>query len=181
MRLKGLASATDIRRTGDCGRRSGWLLRLHRRCADAGQPGAVGRGALIGVGVFSAEGSEVGTVSAVTRWQRRPHQRDQTDHGSRLGLGERTVAVRQDSFIALEGAVVSTCPPKRSMPCRPNRVCAEPRRDLRPDRLPLPLALDRVPDQRGDVGAAERLHLADAGRRGDVDLGQIGADHVDAR
>ena len=40
--------------------------------------------------------------------------------------------------------------------------------------------LDRVPDQCGDVGAAEALDLPDAGRRGDIDLGQIIADHVDA-
>src|SRR6185503_9807643 len=43
-----------------------------------------------------------------------------------------------------------------------------------------PLLLDRVPDQRSDVGAAEALDLADAGRRGDVDLGEVVADHVDA-
>ncbi len=34
------------------------------------------------------------------------------------------------------------------------------------------LFLDLVPDQRRDVGAAEILHRADAGRRGDVDLGE---------
>ena len=45
----------------------------------------------------------------------------------------------------------------------------------------LELRLDRIPDQRRDVGAAELLHLADAGGRGDVDLGEIRPDHVDAR
>jgi hypothetical protein len=44
----------------------------------------------------------------------------------------------------------------------------------------LPLFLDLVPDQRRDVGAAEILHRADAGRRGDVDLGEEAVDHVDA-
>ena len=43
-----------------------------------------------------------------------------------------------------------------------------------------PLRLDLVPDQRRDVGAAEILDRADAGRRGDVDLGEEVADHVDA-
>src|SRR5690606_19162302 len=40
--------------------------------------------------------------------------------------------------------------------------------------------LDRVPDHRGDVGAAEALDLADAGGGGDVDLGEVVADDVDA-
>jgi hypothetical protein len=40
--------------------------------------------------------------------------------------------------------------------------------------------LDRIPDQRRDVGAAEALHLANAGRRGDVDLGEIIPDDIDA-
>ena len=39
---------------------------------------------------------------------------------------------------------------------------------------------DRVPDQRGDIGAAEALDFLDAGGRGNVDLGHIVADHVDA-
>ena len=38
--------------------------------------------------------------------------------------------------------------------------------------LTFALGLDLVPDQRRDVGAAEILHRADAGRRGDVDLGE---------
>ena len=44
----------------------------------------------------------------------------------------------------------------------------------------LELRLDRIPDQRRDVGAAELLHLADAGGRGDVDLRQVRPDDVDA-
>src|SRR3954469_10731646 len=43
------------------------------------------------------------------------------------------------------------------------------------------LALDRVPNERGGVGAVEGVDGDDAGRRGDVDLGQPApADHVDA-
>ena len=42
-----------------------------------------------------------------------------------------------------------------------------------------PLPLDLVPDQRSDIGAAEVFHRADAGRRGDIDLGEEAADHVD--
>src|SRR5262249_34048150 len=37
-----------------------------------------------------------------------------------------------------------------------------------------------IPDARGNVRSTEGLDLADAGGRGDVDLGQIGTDHVDA-
>ena len=44
----------------------------------------------------------------------------------------------------------------------------------------LPLLLDLVPDQRRDVRPAEIPDRADAGRRGDVDLGEPAADHVDA-
>src|SRR5262249_37821819 len=39
---------------------------------------------------------------------------------------------------------------------------------------------DLVPDHHRDVRAAEILHRADAGRRGDVDLGEEAVDHVDA-
>src|SRR5690242_5616897 len=42
------------------------------------------------------------------------------------------------------------------------------------------LALRHVPDHGGDVRPSERGDLPDAGRRGDVDLGEIVADHVDA-
>src|SRR5690349_23999041 len=42
------------------------------------------------------------------------------------------------------------------------------------------LRFDLVPDQRSDVGAAKIFDRADAGRRGDVDLGQKAADHIDA-
>ena len=41
-------------------------------------------------------------------------------------------------------------------------------------------ALDRVPDQFGDVRPAEAAHFVDAGGRSDVDFRQLAADHVDA-
>ena len=62
--------------------------------------------ALIGASVYSAEGSEVGTVAAVTVGQDGQINEIRFTMPSRLGLGERTVAVRHDSFVALEGAVV---------------------------------------------------------------------------
>lgn len=62
--------------------------------------------ALIGASVYSAEGSEVGTVAAVTIGQDGHINEIRFTMPSRLGLGERTVAVRKDSFVALEGAVV---------------------------------------------------------------------------
>ena len=62
--------------------------------------------ALIGASVYSAEGSEVGTVAAVTVGQDGHINEIRFTTSSRLGLGERTVTVRQDSFIALQGAVV---------------------------------------------------------------------------
>src|SRR5688572_10259328 len=40
--------------------------------------------------------------------------------------------------------------------------------------------LDRVPDARGEVDPVEAVDLLDARRRGDVDLGEVLADHVDA-
>src|SRR4029079_7492038 len=43
-----------------------------------------------------------------------------------------------------------------------------------------PARFDRVPDEGGDIGPAAALDLADAGRRRDVDLGEIVADDVDA-
>src|SRR5674476_842923 len=43
-----------------------------------------------------------------------------------------------------------------------------------------PLLLDHVPDHRRDVRPAEPGNGADAGRRGDVDLGEIAVDDVDA-
>ena len=39
---------------------------------------------------------------------------------------------------------------------------------------------DRVEQQAGDVEAVLRIEFADAGRAGDVDLGQVVADHVQA-
>ncbi len=62
--------------------------------------------ALIGASVYSAEGSEVGTVAAVTVGQDGHINEIRFTTSSRLGLGARTVAVRHDSFVALEGAVV---------------------------------------------------------------------------
>ena len=41
-------------------------------------------------------------------------------------------------------------------------------------------SLDGVPDLRLEADAVEAVDLLDAGRRGDVDLGEIVADHVDA-
>src|SRR3546814_5281850 len=41
-------------------------------------------------------------------------------------------------------------------------------------------ALDRVPDPRLQLHPVEAVDLLEAGRRGDVDLGQMRADHVDA-
>lgn len=62
--------------------------------------------ALIGVNVFSAEGTEVGTVAAVTVGQDGQINEIRFTTSAQLGLGERTVAVKRDSFIALNGAVV---------------------------------------------------------------------------
>ena len=41
-------------------------------------------------------------------------------------------------------------------------------------------AVDGVPDQGLDADTVEAVDLLDAGRRGDVDLGQVIAEHVDA-
>src|SRR5262249_14764941 len=50
-----------------------------------------------------------------------------------------------------------------------------------PDLFVLSPLLDLVRDQRSDVGPAELLDGADAGRRCDVDLRQPSIDHVDPR
>jgi len=63
-------------------------------------------GDLIGVAVFSAEGAPVGTVSAVSVGADGQISEIRLTTASPLGLGERTVAIRQESFIVLEGAVV---------------------------------------------------------------------------
>jgi hypothetical protein len=39
---------------------------------------------------------------------------------------------------------------------------------------------DHIPDFRCDIGAAKPRDGANAGRRGDVDFGQVAVDHVDA-
>jgi hypothetical protein len=62
--------------------------------------------ALIGVGAFSIEGAEVGKVSAVSVGRDGRISEIRITTAARLGLGERTVAVKQDDFIALTGAVV---------------------------------------------------------------------------
>jgi PRC-barrel domain len=61
---------------------------------------------LIGVRVFSADGAEVGTVSAVTVGADGDIAEIRLTTSSPLGLGERTVAVGRESFIILQGAVV---------------------------------------------------------------------------
>src|ERR1043166_4396383 len=43
-----------------------------------------------------------------------------------------------------------------------------------------PSFLNLIPNQRRDIRAAKPLDRPDAGRRSDVDLGQIAVDHVDA-
>src|SRR3954454_13224657 len=47
-------------------------------------------------------------------------------------------------------------------------------------RLRRATVFDRVPDLRLDIDAVETVDLLNAGWRGDVDLGQVIADHVDA-
>lgn len=62
--------------------------------------------ALIGAPVLSADGTEVGMVSAVTVAADGHISEVRFTTSALLGLGERTVTVRQDSFLALDGAVV---------------------------------------------------------------------------
>lgn len=62
--------------------------------------------ALIGAPVLSADGTEVGTVSAVTVAADGHLSEVRFTTSALLGLGERTVTVAQDSFLALDGAVV---------------------------------------------------------------------------
>jgi hypothetical protein len=61
---------------------------------------------LIGVAVFSPDGTPVGTVSAVSVGADDQISEIRLTTASPLGLGERTVAIRQESFIVLDGAVV---------------------------------------------------------------------------
>jgi hypothetical protein len=61
---------------------------------------------LIGVSVFSPDGTPVGTVSAVSVGADDQISEIRLTTASPLGLGERTVAIRQESFIVLDGAVV---------------------------------------------------------------------------
>jgi hypothetical protein len=62
--------------------------------------------ALIGSKVFSAEGFEVGAVSAVSIGADGQISEIRFTTSALMGLGERTVVVQQGSFIALEGAIV---------------------------------------------------------------------------
>ena len=62
--------------------------------------------ALIGVTAYSADGQEVGTVSAVTVEASGSITEIRVTTSSPLGLGERTVAIEQGGFNVLDGAVV---------------------------------------------------------------------------
>src|SRR5262245_15671969 len=81
-------------------------------------------------------------------------------------------------------ATTNSCPGRSAPPCE---VCGHPRCrpvPLGPDlRGPLAPAarFDGIPNECGDIRAAEGLHLADPRRRGDVDFREVGPDHVDAR
>jgi PRC-barrel domain len=86
---------------------AGVLIGFFGFMALAQSPGARGDPAeLIGVAAFSAEGTEVGTVSAVTVDADGHITEIRLTTSSPLGLGTRTVAVPQGSFTALDGAVV---------------------------------------------------------------------------
>jgi len=61
---------------------------------------------LVGVAVLSAEGTEVGTVSAVTVGADGRIAEIRLTTSSPSGVGTRTVAIPQGSFTALDGAVV---------------------------------------------------------------------------
>ena len=61
---------------------------------------------LIGVAVFLAEGTPIGAVSAVTVGADGQISEIRLTTSSPLGLGERTVAIAQESFMVLDGAVV---------------------------------------------------------------------------
>jgi hypothetical protein len=62
--------------------------------------------ALIGAAAFSAEGTEVGTVSAVTVAADGQTSEIRLTTANPRGLGERVVTIGQGRFIALDGAVV---------------------------------------------------------------------------
>jgi hypothetical protein len=86
---------------------AGVLIGFFGFMALAQAPGARGDPAeLIGVAAFSAEGTEVGTVSAVTVGADGQVSEIRLTTSSPLGLGARTVAIPQGSFTALDGAVV---------------------------------------------------------------------------
>lgn len=62
--------------------------------------------ALIGIAVYSADGQEVGTISAVTVEPNGEIGEIRLTTSSPLGLGERTIAITQGGFVVLDGAVV---------------------------------------------------------------------------
>ena len=62
--------------------------------------------ALIGSAAYSADGQEVGTVSAVTVESNGDIREIRLTTASPMGLGERTVAISQGGFLVLDGAVV---------------------------------------------------------------------------
>src|SRR5690606_35665758 len=112
------------------------------------------------------------------------------------------VRVRMTSSVGITGAASSSAKPmpSTSIPCSSSdSTMVAPRRSRSPTppgtaivltaaRRPRPAsgvgagraALDGVEQQAGDVEAVLRVELADAGRAGDVDLGQPVADHVQA-
>jgi hypothetical protein len=67
---------------------------------------AVEPAALIGSAAYSADGQEVGTVSAVTVESNGDIREIRLTTASPMGLGERTVAISQGGFVVLDGAVV---------------------------------------------------------------------------
>jgi hypothetical protein len=61
---------------------------------------------LVGASVYAAGGIEVGEVSAVTVGEDGQIAEIRVTTAYPLGLGQRTVALRRGSFMALRGAVV---------------------------------------------------------------------------
>lgn len=78
------------------------FMALAQTPGDLGPPAAT----LVGTTVFSAEGTEVGTMSAVTVGEDGQITEIRVTTPLPLGLGERTVTIRQGSFMVLRGAVV---------------------------------------------------------------------------
>src|SRR5690606_22336872 len=96
-------------------------------------------------------------------------------HPNIYSLANDTATTKIYTLSLHDALPISDHPPPATGWRRPGR------RRKRPRGAPLPAtAFDRVPDQHRNVGAAEALDLADAGGGGDVDLGEIVADDVDA-